>query len=722
MRIFTAVFFIYSLLAFNTVFASEKLVSSNEQIANILEKGKNGNVIPDFSTVGYMGGGVTLPQVKTVLKLSPAPQGDDRRRIQDALDQIAQMPLDKNGFRGALLLKKGQYRINGSVYIKKSGIVLRGEGQFTGGTELIATKQDSSPFNKKHSLIYMGDPKRTYPKLGFLEKKGNKTAITDHYVPVGAKVINVKNPQQFHVDDHIIIELIPNHKWLETIQLEQVWGNELAYLYQRYERKIISIDKTAITIDTPLVNVIDKNLLKSAFAWGCTDKVRIDRCGVEYLRCISSFDKSNQDDENHAKSAVFINRAKDCWVKNITALHFSGSAVDISFGARNITVEDCAFLRPVSLIAGSRRYAFMINGSRCLVQRCYSRQARHAFVSSSKVRGPNVFLDCLSERDFAEIGPHHRWATGFLYDNIASPRGKIYVQNRMKMAKHGWTGVNIVFWNCKCSEIMCDTPPTGDENWCIGAIASKRSGWMSYPGKSFGVWFSHGSHVKPRSLYLYQMKKRLGQTAVKNITIALQRTGASDKIYKYLKNSLAELNKYEKTNDGNLLLNSSFKNMNIKHSNAADIKLDTLPGYWKLENGGIFKRIPYSQDAFALAIPSGAVLSSMVCAINYPDTARELALKFNYRIKKQNTIKVTIYYYIIKYDNSWVRVKTYNIPPVKGSMTNTQWQSYTFKFLFTPVIDEAVKMPYSSYLKIQFTSSDNKFDFANPSLKILNKK
>ena len=67
---------------------------------------ERGNRIPDFSACGYRGGGVGLPDVAMRAELSPA-AGDATARIQDALEGLAREKPDAQGFRGALLLRKG---------------------------------------------------------------------------------------------------------------------------------------------------------------------------------------------------------------------------------------------------------------------------------------------------------------------------------------------------------------------------------------------------------------------------------------------------------------------------------------------------------------------------------------------------------------------------------------------------------------------------------------
>src|SRR4051812_45263967 len=73
-----------------------------------------GNTIPDFSRAGYGGGGVRLPQVPVVATLEPQAAGDDTARIQAALDEVGRRPPDNRGLRGALLLRRGVYRVEGS--------------------------------------------------------------------------------------------------------------------------------------------------------------------------------------------------------------------------------------------------------------------------------------------------------------------------------------------------------------------------------------------------------------------------------------------------------------------------------------------------------------------------------------------------------------------------------------------------------------------------------
>ena len=166
-----------------------RLVYAN--YANNYQTNEN-NTLPDFSNVGYMDGasGVPVGEVPVKMTLYPTPSGEDRTRIQGAIDQVCAMPLDANGFRGAVLLKNGTYRLNDgnipvlsdgmgyALRIWASGVVLRGEGQGADGTILY------SDFALNHTMI-------TLEPFSQSTSETNLQRITDDYVGTGAKTFTV---------------------------------------------------------------------------------------------------------------------------------------------------------------------------------------------------------------------------------------------------------------------------------------------------------------------------------------------------------------------------------------------------------------------------------------------------------------------------------------------------------------------------------------------------
>ena len=126
--------FFTTYMIFTLLTASAEAQENNSTLVYPGEDGKlvyvpddDGNVIPDFSYAGYMGGGVKLPELPVKITLEPV-EGDDSIQIQRAINRISDMPPDENGFRGAILLKKGIYDLRSPLWIVTGGIVLRGEG------------------------------------------------------------------------------------------------------------------------------------------------------------------------------------------------------------------------------------------------------------------------------------------------------------------------------------------------------------------------------------------------------------------------------------------------------------------------------------------------------------------------------------------------------------------------------------------------------------------
>src|SRR4051812_1937251 len=70
-----------------------------------------GDHIEDYSTAGYMGGTVPIPDVPIKQTVNPV-AGDNASSIQAAINAVAALPLDANGFRGAVYLNAGTYDVS----------------------------------------------------------------------------------------------------------------------------------------------------------------------------------------------------------------------------------------------------------------------------------------------------------------------------------------------------------------------------------------------------------------------------------------------------------------------------------------------------------------------------------------------------------------------------------------------------------------------------------
>jgi hypothetical protein len=513
-------------IAICLTFASSALAQDSSDHSKLVHPGPGGKLvyvsyddqgdtIPDFSNCGYMGGGVRLPNVPTRLTISPEPSSrDDTARIQRAIQQVQSLPTSPNGIRGALLLEAGTYHVVGTLRISASGVVLRGAGSGDGGTVIFATG------TKQRPLIDISGAG------GIEEERGTEQAVTDSYVPVGAHSMNIVNAASFHVGDEVIVRREGNAAWIHMLKMDEMIAKSNTKQWEPFtidsDRIITAVEGNRITVDAPIACSIDKQ-------WGggsvvkVTDRARIQQDGVEDLQAVSIFNPSVRareggtyyySDENHAIDAIALDDCKNCWVRHVVAMHFYNGVAKMERQAKWVTVEDSQSIDPVSIIVGGRRYPFSIMGQLDLVQRCYSRNGRHAFVvNGGHLAGPDVFLNCRSELDHADSGPHQRWSTGTLFDNV---HGVLHTQDREDMGTgHGYSGANDVYWNCTGS-IIVQAPPTA-QNFSIGFVGKKDKPAFAFLDHPWGYTESFGQHVLPTSLYLQQLKDRLGERAVENI-------------------------------------------------------------------------------------------------------------------------------------------------------------------------------------------------------------
>lgn len=488
-----------SVLLFGSIHAQQKnssvLVTQHDNGTLSYHPLSDRTTLPDFSGVGYGGGTALLPDI-AVVKTITAPAGFADSIIQLAIDEVSRLPLQNNGFRGAILLRKGQYLVRGTINIRSSGIVLRGEGQ---ETVVIASGKG------QRNLISVAGSGRIQPS-------GSMTRINESFVPVGTKSFRTVSAHNFAAGDSIILYRPATANWIADLRMNQIevkddstrqWEPKDFNL--SFERIITKIIGDTVYVDQPVVMQMEEKY-GGGFIYKYSFPGRVDHVGIQNLRCQSDF--VSDTDENHGWNAVHFNNAQQCFVSNITAVHFGYSCVNIGSFARNITVDSCRYLQPKSQITGGRRYSFNIDGQLNLVKNCFASEGRHDYVTGARVCGPNVFYNCRSENARADIGPHHRWAVGTLYDNIITD-GEINAQDRGNWGTgHGWSGVTQVFWNCTASRAAIQDPYVSGRNFVIGLKAIPYAGRLL--GRPLTIWEAiDATTVLPASLYLAQLNARL---------------------------------------------------------------------------------------------------------------------------------------------------------------------------------------------------------------------
>ncbi len=468
-----------------------------------------GNRVLDYSAVGYRGGTVPIPDVPVKATLSPA-AGDDGANIQNAINTVKALPLDSNGFRGAVLLTAGEYDIAGSVTINASGIILRGVGDGVDGTVLRATGTN------QRSLVVIGGSGSPSTVAGTTRN------ITNNYVPVGARSFNVDSTAGLAAGDRVLVRRIATDQWIKDLGMDLLGPasggdpDDVPWTASGYnmefDRVITRIEGNRIMIDAPLTCAIEARYAGGTireYTWAG----RIQNCGIEDIRGVSDY--TAPEDENHGWVLVEFRTIEQAWARRLTAQYFGYSCVALQGGTKWTTVRDCKSLDPISIITGGRRYAFVMDDCQlCLVQSCYTLKDRHQFVTQSLTTGPNVFVDGLSDTAYSDAGPHHRWGTGALWDNVTVNGDSVNIQNRGNLGTgHGWAGANEVAWNCDADGFVVQNPP-GARNWLIGNIGPIRNGTVYVGPHDPGTYDSPGAAVFPNSVYYAQLQDRLAATRV----------------------------------------------------------------------------------------------------------------------------------------------------------------------------------------------------------------
>lgn len=472
---------------FNT---NHTLVYSNDDL---------GNHLIDYSYAGYEGGGVALPTNEPVVQTLSAVNGDNTSPIQNALNSAGNLTPGTNGIRGVVLLNPGTYNIAGTLSIGSSGVILRGSGT---NTVLNFTSTASTG-----TAINISGPN------GAVQASGSSTyTITDTYVPLGATNFHLNSTSGLSVGTGIVVRRPWTTTWVNAIGMSNYWT---ASGHQNdAERAITAISSNQVTVDIPLPTPIEQEWC-TGVVFPYTDSGRVQQCAVENLQMNSTWGLATTGNTNgFGWTAVNFGSAKNCWARNIAFNGFGGEAINTSPGGQSkwITAQDCTYANGVNN-GSARPGAFQIEGQMCLYQRLTGVSGfEHLCQSLDEATGPNVFLNCNATGSDFDGGPHRFWAVSLLTDNEYGTVGNVHIVI-ITGGDNGWGAGYSVFYNCHTSDHTIQCPAIDHHyNWWIGG-----SGANNDPSTDPGTYDTDGQTVAPTSLYLEQLKERLGGAAVENI-------------------------------------------------------------------------------------------------------------------------------------------------------------------------------------------------------------
>lgn len=476
----------------------------------------NGNRIIDYSYAGYGGGGVAIPDVPSQVSVTPS-GGDDTAAIQKALSTVGSMSPDASGFRGAVELHPGSFTVSAPLKINASGVVLRGSGVGDGGTVLV---MKGAPFR----LFAVGGSGS--PSLS------NTVAMTDGYVPAGSTSFNVASTAGFQVGDTIYVHRPVTNDWIQFLGMDklvrngqpQKWMSAGAEMLT--DRVITAMSDKQITIDVPLTDSWDAQFINPL--GGRVSKYsfpsRISNVGVEHLAIVAP----TQVPSGTPYSSFGVDTVIDAWIRDVR-IQDTQNSVDISRNAKRITLDGVQVAHTYRRNESDAPADFALTGTQVLVNNCSvtGKGNTWPFVSQAQGTGPIVLLKCFA--DDRGFDPHERWTTGLLCDSTTFPNtynadktGIAYTDRGIFGSGQGWTTGWSVAWNVKTATLCVQQPP-GSQNWAIGCTGKMLT--QPAPGSNGtpvpnGIYESLGTPVTPGSLYLAQLKQRLGTCALNAIGYA----------------------------------------------------------------------------------------------------------------------------------------------------------------------------------------------------------
>jgi hypothetical protein len=472
---------------------------------------KTGDRIIDFSYAGYGGGGVALPTFPVKKTVAPSGQ-DDAAAIQSAIDEVSKLPL-LHGIRGTVLLTSGYFHCSSTLKLSADGIVLRGSGSGEADTVIEMT-------GYPHMAISVAGEST-------VRSIGTTTAVSDAYVPSGSLSLSVHDASNFKPGDKVQIAKPITPEWLHLMGMDTLVRNGKKQTWVsgdfKTERTIVAITGKKLTFDVPLTDSYDAKYLVPGGA--TVIKVehtgQIAQVGVENFRLIAPARKITLGDKPF--NGLQMNSTLDGWVRNLRIIDTT-EAIAIGKDARRITVERVDVTQSIPIQGAAKPADFSANGTQILFDRCSATGDNVFYIAVGPgMQGPNVVLNCIFHGN-GHVQPHQRWSTGILIDSCRVPEGGIDLMNRGAMGSgHGWTMGWGVAWNNIAKSYVIQMPP-GSANWAIGNRGEQALGKTPTfdPGPELpmlpqGIIDSQETPVAPASLYLEQLRERLGTQALKNI-------------------------------------------------------------------------------------------------------------------------------------------------------------------------------------------------------------
>jgi|GEM_PF-5241246 len=476
--------------------------------------------LPDYSYAGYHSGEKEIPDVAVVTNILdygaiPNDDRDDSTAIQAAIDATSQ---------GTILFPAGSYRLEAPLVIDKSGIVLRGEGQQSGGT-LLYVPQNATERNGGQRESGFG-----WGSSGFIVLfKGNSPRssydIVDDQVR-GDRTIRLSDASDFSAGDPIHLKLTDDELYgslFRHVHNERLNGwsegtrDSWCGANGNWTFTVNSVNGNTVTLKEPLPFDI-----RSTWEPLVQQERVISEVGVENLRIRFRYEEASPHHTEPGFNGIRFERVRDSWIRNVS-IENADNGITVGKTSsrntlRNILIEGRRGHHGTTISGGSSYN--MIDGIELRVNDPDDPWL-HGFTIDHESQG-NVVQRARGNKEL-KLDLHRDSPFENLYTEILSQASFASGGNKCA-GPH--TGARLTLWNANgtIEDIEEDLLKGVDSQVNVITMTDQAD-----TSSSDGLWIENIADLKPANLHQAQLDRRLGRdTPEVTLSLAAQTVDETD--------------------------------------------------------------------------------------------------------------------------------------------------------------------------------------------------
>jgi hypothetical protein len=454
----------------------------------------------------------------------PDPTSDSTAPIQAAIDAATAAG------GGIVDFAPGAYRIDDRLFVRGSGVVLRGAAD--GSSRLRFTRTDGMNF-------------AAHLTVGAAPRLGSHLPLTEEALARGNEV-TIAPTDGLSLGDSVVIGQTITDGYIADHGMTGTWiafnGSWQPFAWRRITALRESVDAAGapalvVTLDVPLREPFLLRDLPSLRT--VTGQIR--ECGIEQLSLSNAALWEQAWEGNQVHLVAFLG-AEDCWVDGLRSfapdsatqpanlppseVQSSGLMVEMS---RAMTIRNSRFANAQHRGSGGNGYLFEVRQSNeILTQDCTAENGRHNFIQNwgfgtsgcvwhrVESRGSAQVLSSTFTIPFPAASEfHHSLATANLIDSCIIDDGWQAHNRGDESTGAGLSAWKNVFWNNRGTGFL------SSRQWALGYVigtapelsvrlaVGERAGASSAP-EDWAEGLGSGATLEPASLFLSQRQRRLG--------------------------------------------------------------------------------------------------------------------------------------------------------------------------------------------------------------------